>query len=265
VAVGTKQSILSSPDGLTWTIRDTGNIDSKRYYSVVYGNGQFVVVGDSGKVRTSMDGISWATYYAGTNGELEGVAYGNNRYVAVGWKMSLTSTDGIVWTQSALTRMPQSIVFGKSQFVAVGLGDTLYASYDGITWVPSKAPGSAIFTSVTYGKDLFIAVGTNGTIISSNSDKTRVVKNGDKTMRSNQLTHRIFQNNISMTVPLLMQNGKGEAVFFNIVGKKCYSSTIVINDRRVTIPSTALPKGIYIVWITDNCHHAASQPFILAE
>jgi hypothetical protein len=51
VVVGDDGAILTSPDGLNWTVQTSGTgID---LYGVAYGNGTFVAVGDDGAILTS--------------------------------------------------------------------------------------------------------------------------------------------------------------------------------------------------------------------
>src|SRR2546422_6211696 len=49
-----------------------------------YGNGQFVAIGYSGTVLTSLDAVTWTSRLTERDGHLEDVAYGNGRFVAVG-------------------------------------------------------------------------------------------------------------------------------------------------------------------------------------
>jgi len=51
VAVGDGGTILTSPDGVSWTERDSGT--SNWLWGVTYGNGTFVAVGDYGTILTS--------------------------------------------------------------------------------------------------------------------------------------------------------------------------------------------------------------------
>jgi hypothetical protein len=51
VAVGEWGTILTSPDGVTWTARTSGT--SNLLYDVTYGNGTFVAVGEWGTILTS--------------------------------------------------------------------------------------------------------------------------------------------------------------------------------------------------------------------
>jgi hypothetical protein len=51
VAVGEGGTILTSPDGVSWTARTSGT--SNWLDGVAYGNGLFVAVGDRGTILTS--------------------------------------------------------------------------------------------------------------------------------------------------------------------------------------------------------------------
>jgi hypothetical protein len=81
VAVGAKGTILTSPDGVSWTPRTSGTDSS--LFGVTYGNGLFVAVGAKGTILTSPDGVSWTQRISGGY-RLNGVAYGNGLFVAVG-------------------------------------------------------------------------------------------------------------------------------------------------------------------------------------
>jgi photosystem II stability/assembly factor-like uncharacterized protein len=51
VAVGASGTILTSPDGTTWTSRSSGTLNELR--GICYGNGAFVAVGDYGTILQS--------------------------------------------------------------------------------------------------------------------------------------------------------------------------------------------------------------------
>ncbi len=84
VAVGNRATILTSPDGETWTQQDSGASTINNLFSVTYGNGTFVAVGYPGTILTSPDGENWTQRTSGTTEGLYGVAYGNGTFVAVG-------------------------------------------------------------------------------------------------------------------------------------------------------------------------------------
>ena len=73
VAVGDSGTILSSPEGTTWTLRNsslTNNI-----YNVIYGNSTFVAVGVSGTILTSSDATTWTSRTSGTSEGFRRVFY----------------------------------------------------------------------------------------------------------------------------------------------------------------------------------------------
>lgn len=86
VAVADNGKILTSPDGVNWTLRSSGV--TKDLHAVTYSAEKelFVAVGHYGTfiTLTSPDGINWSNKPSGIYGRLYGVAYGNSRFVAVG-------------------------------------------------------------------------------------------------------------------------------------------------------------------------------------
>jgi len=82
VAVGSYGEILTSPDGVTWTRRDSGT--EKDLSGVAYGVGTFIAVGSYGEILTSPDGLAWTERCSGTSSLLKEVSYGNDTFVAVG-------------------------------------------------------------------------------------------------------------------------------------------------------------------------------------
>lgn len=195
VAVGTNE-IMTSSNGINWLSRSApagvGTLES------VAGNGSggYAAVGYGynasdnyiGTLAYSTDGTTWqkATTVLGTDMMLKGVAYGLNPdgiglYVAVGssWSDSVTgviytSEDGDNWSQvttGSIERLTD-VTYGNGIFVAVGEGDTLMTSVDGMSWttmsrVKTINPGIISYTGIAYGEGLFVAVGNNGEIIKS--------------------------------------------------------------------------------------------------
>ena len=96
-------------------------------------------------ILTSSDGVSWSPQTSGTTQNLYDVAWGNDRFVAVGegalagtgiQAIILTSPDGVSWTRqvSGTTNDLRSVAWGGNQFVAVGINGTILTSLDGATW-----------------------------------------------------------------------------------------------------------------------------------
>lgn len=85
VALATEGEILTSKDGIRWTARKSGTTHAPQ--SIAFGDGLFVAVGTSwsneGIILTSSDAVHWTAHTLPGRG-LEGVAYGNGEFVAVG-------------------------------------------------------------------------------------------------------------------------------------------------------------------------------------
>jgi hypothetical protein len=81
---GSDNRVMTSPDGITWTIRTSAADNS--WFSVTYGDGLFVAVAWSGqgnRVMTSLDGITWKIGISAANNSWRSVTYGNGIFVAV--------------------------------------------------------------------------------------------------------------------------------------------------------------------------------------
>jgi hypothetical protein len=83
--------IATSPDGMTWTGQHSGII-SQNLGAITWGNGFYVTVGGmtyspssySQVILSSPDAAHWTTRLTNSNNQLNGVAYGNGSFVAVG-------------------------------------------------------------------------------------------------------------------------------------------------------------------------------------
>ena len=102
-------TVIQSADGITWTSSNMpndaiGDSASAEWQAITYGKGKFVAVaGNDGTVGHSTDGTSW-TFNAGfvdtDNIQVAGLAYGNNRYLALlQTGETYYSFDGSTWTQ----------------------------------------------------------------------------------------------------------------------------------------------------------------------
>jgi hypothetical protein len=122
---------MSSPDGTNWASQVSGIVVDV-LNAVAYGNGTFVVVGDSGILLSSPNGTNWTQESSpgfGAN-SINSVAFGNGRFVAV-------VNDGSIWS-----------------------------SADGTNWSAEFAGGGAsLFGAGFYQGDQFITTGALGTIL----------------------------------------------------------------------------------------------------
>lgn len=121
-------TLLTSPDGVTWTSRPTVN---GSLLDVTFGNDQFVASGVLGDVFTSPDGITWTPRTSGSTQALLGVTYGAGLYLITCFDGTvLTSPDGVAWTlrTTPVARELLGAAYGGGRFVLAGAGSALLTS-----------------------------------------------------------------------------------------------------------------------------------------
>ena len=131
---------LRAADGIdTWEVRQPpASAASIDFQGVACGNGRWVIVGESGTILSSSDGVEWAPEQnpAGT-AKLDDIAFGNGVFVAIGSgnQVVLTSPDGKQWTKQPLkVGGGLEIIHDGARFVALAAGGFLSTSVDGVAW-----------------------------------------------------------------------------------------------------------------------------------
>ena len=177
LAVGASGTLLTSPDGTTWTSRTSGTSNNLRSFAFD-GNRTGVVVGFSGTILSSTDGITWTPRTSGTSKNINNVAYGNSKFIAVGDNgTTLYSSDGITWTDwpsncgANDNESLWDVAYGNSTWVAVGDNGSIYTSDE--SSCTKRTSGTTVeFNELIYGDSTFVAVGNNGTVLTSNNGTT---------------------------------------------------------------------------------------------
>lgn len=159
-------SCAVSTDGSTWTAG--ADLPFTTAIEIVYGNGVFIVVNSaSGFIAISQDGKSWTSI--STTLAASSIAYGDGRFVIVGQTSSPSSrfsTDnGLTWQAggSLGSAGPNPrLCFGSGVFVAVPSSTTGPASRSingGVTWANASGFSSSNgFSDVAFGNGVFIAI-----------------------------------------------------------------------------------------------------------
>jgi uncharacterized delta-60 repeat protein len=169
LAVTDSGTTITSPTGVTWTVRSTGT--GLAFFGVTAGAGVHVAVGNNGGLFSSVDsGATWVTRSAGVPSTgYSDVQFANNRFVAVGLGgLAVTSTDGITWTQIAsfTTDDLNGLTFAGGVWMIPGAGSTYYVSSDAINWT-ARYTGSfdRLRDFVAYGTTQVIGVGNFGSVV----------------------------------------------------------------------------------------------------
>ena len=187
-------AVLTSTDGVTWS--DHFSLPLITLYGVAYGNGLFVAVGVNGLMGISTDGTNWAVQSSGITLPFLDVTYANGLFVAVAAGNILTSTDGTNWLRASTVGQVyglNGVAFGQSKFVAVGgsaptaFGGFITTSLDGLTWNPQNSGVTRKdFYDVAWGNGSFVAVGGTG-FGKSHSPNCIIVSSSDAVSWVNRL------------------------------------------------------------------------------
>jgi hypothetical protein len=212
---GPNRVLLTSTDGVSWA----GTIASPHNSTALAsGNGIDVAVSDDSTILYSRNSVFWNQVGSDSRENLAGgIVCGNGRFVAVA-KNALTSSDGTQWTNVPipLASLRNGIGFGNGTFVAVGDGNPITTSPDGINWNIFYPTGGSGFHSVAYGNDRFVVGGA-----------------------ANALTSTDGQTWIQQSTGYIGQVAFGNGLFVSPNGASVRTSI----DGANWTPPTALPAG----------------------
>jgi hypothetical protein len=181
--------VFVSPDGNQWTPTFSAFNDWRILVDITHANGLFVAVGSGGLILTSADGITWTERSSGTGNPLNGIAFADGLFVAVGgftsipkWVTTaaviLTSSDGLTWTERNAPAPWQlnAVAHNGELFVAAGTAaldpwdryqphDNILTSSDGISWDVRPVQGGTGLTGIASGNGRFVAIGDGSRIV----------------------------------------------------------------------------------------------------
>ena len=175
--------ILSSPDGITWTLQSSGTEVPLKH--IVWNGSQFLAVGfewdyytrniTAATALTSPDGVNWKRQpVSGIVTSLSVVTWNGKRYVAVGKNGTvMSSNDGAAWEHHTLDRTEDihSIIATESQSIAVGSGSynpntlgivgnaPILTSPDGVHWTHRDSGFVGSLRKIARNDTLYVAVG----------------------------------------------------------------------------------------------------------
>ena len=166
----TDRGVLRSTDaeGWTWVGLDAFNrIEFGTYYAladVAFGGDRYVAVGSAGRIEISEDGLTWASYgLAGGSG----IDYSGGQFIVLGWRASFVanSRDGISWSYELL--QGHEVAMRQAAFAGgqyVGIGGgRVFRSRDGTGWVHRLLDARLSLRDIDYGNGRYVAVGSHDT------------------------------------------------------------------------------------------------------
>ncbi|MBN8685936.1 MAG: T9SS type A sorting domain-containing protein [Chitinophagales bacterium] len=177
LVLSTGNRFYSSGDLSNWSYVITSGVSPTQLNGMVFGAGLFVVIGNSGTIQSSADGITWTTRTSGTTETLRRIYFINSTFLAIGDKRTLlSSADGITWSAVAFnagvaTQDFMSLSFGNGVYVlsarSAGSGNYIYrsatATSNSWTYYSNPMTVSESINRVEFLKDKFwgFIVGSN--------------------------------------------------------------------------------------------------------
>jgi hypothetical protein len=154
-APATVSNIVTSTDGVTWTLRRSHPTEGGRILDVTYGAGLFVAIGaDDGFTYTSPNATTWTKRNILGGHE---IGYYNNIFIVpYNSGTNLVSADGINWAvvNTGVSNLLGKPMLANGVFMAragspyIGLGPYLVTSTDGTNWAQysQTLPGRSLAT-----------------------------------------------------------------------------------------------------------------------
>lgn len=177
VTAGVSGTIMTSPDGIIWTVRNSGTTADLN--AVAWTGAQLLAFGASGTILTSSDGVTWTLRTSGVAFALNAATWTGTQIVVVGNSAStLTSPDGITWTTVtpafASYDSGLSVAWDGTYFI-VGTNyisnyvnyPEVYASTDLLHWTYISALSGPYSYGLLWTGTQFVAVQSGGNIRTS--------------------------------------------------------------------------------------------------
>lgn len=176
VMVGHNRTILTSSNGIDWSLITLGFAGVSALYGVCWAGDRFVIAGYGGYIITSTDGVNWTLAASGitaTTTYCYSVIWSEQLgvLVAVGDPGVIkTSVDSVNWTSrtSGTTATLTNGLYANSQFVVIG-NNVILTSPDGITWTTRTLPVATTLWAICYipSLSLYVVGGSSGRIFTS--------------------------------------------------------------------------------------------------
>jgi hypothetical protein len=253
-----------------WEHRTIPGISNIRKFK--YLNGLFYVINNTG-IKTSADGIIWSSVALQIQ-NINDMAYGNGRYVAVQSNRTppylfgiLFSNDGITWNQAGALNLAgffgQSIVYANGLFVACGItadrSSSIKYSVNGVNWLNSSLENISDIqrTDISYLNGYFICLGEQSYIQGKTENQASIVRSVDGINWSyslmggftvNTIPYTSDYGNISITPNL-------NKIYIEI---QSHRSQPVVNEIRMYGDTSILPA--YTVPMLDNDNTTTYYP-----
>jgi len=258
---------MTSTDGITWTGRTINPNGAQYLLALTYGAaGGWVSHSNFNAVGTSTDGITWtARTFTISTQAVNGSAYGNGVYVAVGNTGTIASSTAPTTTWTARTSNfgtsnINAVAYGAGIFVAVGAGGRITTSTDGTTWTAQVSNTTTALNDVRFVNSRFMASNLGGSVLAvSTNGTTWTVTNSSFTAGYGAITYvgSTYYNYNSATFSASTDGitWGSQSNFVSQVGTKGNGLFVVSNAKDINVSN----DGIYwIIGYSGFANHSYS-------
>ena len=170
------------PNGSLTPTQNT-NLGSHSWNQLCFSGTKYVIIGNTGYLSTSDDGVSWAVSAKNTSLGSKAwayVGYDGTKYIAMGSNGYIsTSTNGTTWTSATTSgglgqHTWMGFAYNGTTYIAIGYDGWISTSTDGTTWttpVQDTNLGTHNWACIYYDGTRFIAFGKSG-FLSTSTDGT---------------------------------------------------------------------------------------------
>jgi len=155
-----QHGVSTSPDGIAWTNRATGNNTA----GIAYGNNLWVVFGSSG-IKWSSNGFTWNAVTTPFTSQGNDATWAGTRWIMAGegGNNIAYSSDGKTWTGAnlATTPTPGRCIIWNGTITVIGgydaTGNVISTSTDGTTWTRRNIAGVTDVQRIAWNGSVFVA------------------------------------------------------------------------------------------------------------
>lgn len=184
VAVGANGTVVTSPDAITWTLRNSGVTAELK--SVAWSGRHYLAVGAGGTILSSPNGIDWTPRYSGITTGLETVVWEPNdqHFVTAGAQGRVLVTSDDPPGPPTIIAQPQPRTIGLNQTATLqvtasgsGLSYQWYQSISGDTRTPlaGKTTRTLVTAALTTDSQFWVRISNSGGAIDSHAATVTVV------------------------------------------------------------------------------------------
>ncbi|WP_256761608.1 hypothetical protein [Cohnella sp. WQ 127256] len=180
---------IYSQDG-TWTMNTSFSIDT--LHDFIYGNNEYVAIGQHGTYAISKDGRRWQSQSRIGDYHLSTIVWTGKQYMMWGSRddygygdsMVFISADGVTWKRQD-TNLDEALtkaILVNEKFYGTDHYGNAYVSTDGIQWADLQTgpKGKEQVTSISSVNGLLIAQNYNGQYMATSKDGTKWIEKTNK-------------------------------------------------------------------------------------